>query len=196
MFNKMKYLFSECEPGPFSLLQKCRLHGQRVRVTVRHCAGVRGVCEGVVIVYDRHLNIVLGRVTEWCTPFRTVGNGGITLSKNKRRKLRKAAAALEHSNAEQTSASTDRAISPELGRENVTEEVKGPLEVGASPELGRDETEDVTAIGSLGGLPGASAPKLAVCDVADRHGSKWEVCRTMNQLFIRGDNVIHVTVVL
>lgn len=76
-------------PGPFSLLQTCRCAGRRVKVTIRHCAGVRGMCEGVPVVYDRHMNIVLRDVTEWCTPIRTVANGGITLSKSKRQRKKK-----------------------------------------------------------------------------------------------------------
>ena len=50
---------------------------------------MRGMCEGRLIAFDCHMNLVLCNVTEWCTPFRTVSNGGITLSKNQRRRRRK-----------------------------------------------------------------------------------------------------------
>ena len=40
------------------------------------------------MLYDRHLNLVLRHVTEWYSPFRTLGNGGITLTKQQRRKKR------------------------------------------------------------------------------------------------------------
>ena len=55
-------------------------------MTIRHCAGIRGVCEGTLVVYDKHLNLVLREVTEWYTPFRTVANGGITVHKKARRR--------------------------------------------------------------------------------------------------------------
>lgn len=60
-----------------------------MQVLIRHCAGMRGLCEGRLIAFDRHMNLVLCNVTEWCTPFRTVANGGITLSKNQRRRRKK-----------------------------------------------------------------------------------------------------------
>ena len=131
-------LFIEHDAGPFSMLQRCRSEGQHVRVTTRHCAGVRGVCEGLIIVYDKHLNMVLAQVTEWCTPFRTVANGGITLTKNQRRSKKKAAA--KHKEEEE--------------EEDIS-------------------SKDVSVRGSLRG--------------------KWEVCRTIKQLFIRGENIIHVS---
>lgn len=156
VYCHMCYLTPEAEPGPFSLLQQCRSHKQRVRVTLRHCAGVRGVCEGVVIVYDRHLNIVLGQVVEWYTPLRTVANGGITESRNKRRKKKKS----EQIKDEQTGGDT-------MAAKASPESAGTPLEV---------HPEGICPQGS-GGM--------------DSH--KWESRRTVSQLFIRGDNVIHVS---
>lgn len=144
------------QAGPFSLLQRCRVAGRRVRVAIRHCAGVRGVCEGVLVVYDRHLNIVLAHVVEWCTPFRTVANGGITLPKNKRRKK---AAALKQA-----------ALKDEAGSGNGGMDDKS----GQFKDDGKLEK---------------------ACDPITGYHTKWEVCHTMQQLFIRGDNVIHISVV-
>lgn len=135
------------DAGPFSMLQRCHSKGQQVRVTMRHCAGVRGLCEGLIIVYDKHLNMVLGQVTEWCTPFRTVANGGITLTKKQRRKKKKAAA--KHNTH--------------------TEEEEDEEERHAQDASGKD----VAVRGSL--------------------REEWEVCRTIKQLFIRGENIIHVS---
>lgn len=53
---------------------------------IRHCTGLRGVCEGIPVAYDRHMNMALQDVTEWCTPFRTVANGGLAPSKSQRRR--------------------------------------------------------------------------------------------------------------
>lgn len=61
-------------------------------MTIRHCVGVRGVCEGALVVYDKHMNLVLREVTEWYTPFRTVANGGITVHKKARRRRERRAA--------------------------------------------------------------------------------------------------------
>lgn len=130
-------------PGPFSLLQNCRRAGRRVRVAIRHCTGVRGVCEGLLVVYDRHMNIVLRDVTEWCTPFRTVANGGITQSKSKRQRKKKLES-LKQANQEEQ----DRGVA----------------------------TEDCSD------------------DVADsKEIQQWETCRTVKQLFIRGDSIIYIT---
>lgn len=91
------------------------------------------MCEGTVTVYDRHMNIVLGGVTEWCTPFRTVANGGITMSRSKRQRKKK----LEHDKQEE------------------------------------EESGGVAIEGS--------------------NMQKWEICRQVKQLFIRGDNIIYIT---
>ena len=42
----------------FSLLQHFHGNQERVRVWIRHCAGVRGVCEGVLLAFDKHFNLV------------------------------------------------------------------------------------------------------------------------------------------
>lgn len=42
--------------GPVSLVQRCL--GERVRVVVRHCAGVRGQCVGTLLAFDKHFNLV------------------------------------------------------------------------------------------------------------------------------------------
>ena len=42
----------------FSVLQHCHGNQERVRVWIRHCAGVRGVCEGVLLAFDKHFNLV------------------------------------------------------------------------------------------------------------------------------------------
>ncbi len=143
---------SEAEPGPFALLQQCRRKGRRVRVTIRHCAGVRGVCEGTLLLYDKHLNLVLSQVMEWCNPFRTLANGGITGSKKARRRREK--------------------------REKEAGGERGVEEGGVAPEGG--------------GEGGAAGQELTV-GTADPRQQKWEVCRTVQQLFVRGDNIIHVT---
>ena len=51
--------------------------------------GVRGVCEGVPVAFDRHMNVVLRDVVERYVPFRTSANGGITESDSSRRKRKK-----------------------------------------------------------------------------------------------------------
>ncbi|KAL1524259.1 hypothetical protein AB1Y20_019162 [Prymnesium parvum] len=48
--------------GPLSMLRA--LQRQHVRVVVRRQHGVRSVCEGRLALFDRHLNLVLLRVTE------------------------------------------------------------------------------------------------------------------------------------
>ena len=60
-----------------------------MRVWIRHCVGVRGVCDGVPVAFDRHMNIVLRDVTERYVPFRTFSNGGVTESRSRRRKRKK-----------------------------------------------------------------------------------------------------------
>jgi len=57
-------------------------------VLTRHCAGVRGMCVGRLVAFDRHMNLILNEVEEWWAPLRTASNGGISLSKNQRRRKR------------------------------------------------------------------------------------------------------------
>lgn len=79
------------DTGPFQLLKACLESAAPVRVWTRHCVGVRGVCEGLLLAFDKHMNVVLGNVTENYTPFRTRANGGVesTWRRKKRKKKKK-----------------------------------------------------------------------------------------------------------
>ena len=167
---------TETDPGPFSFLQQCRREGGRVRVTIRHCAGVRGVCEGTVLVYDKHLNLVLCDVTEWCNPLRTVGNGGITESKKARRRREKRQAGGKSGPQEHTCVGNSG-----LGHDG-SDPGQGDNSVGQGP-VG----EGNSCLGHTAGRgPGQG-------DKSGPGEQKWEVCRTVKQLFVRGDNIIHIT---
>ena len=67
----------------------CRRDGVTVRVWIRHCVGVRGVCDGVPIAFDRHMNVVLRDVVEHYVPFRTVANGGVSEGRKRKKKKSK-----------------------------------------------------------------------------------------------------------
>ena len=91
----------EAHTGPVQLVRECWASRCRVEVLVRHSRGVRGVCHGTILAYDRHFNIVrycvsnlavivdtpqvLSQVTEYFTPLRTRSNGGIVDEHKKRR---------------------------------------------------------------------------------------------------------------
>ena len=122
------------------------------------------MCEGVPLAFDRHMNIVLGKVTEWCTPFRTVANGGITLTKNQRRRQRKRDA--------QQSREQDL-VGESEGRESCHTQQVPPTPAVTSPDV--------------------QGTSMAVLGTTITDMDKWEVCRTVNQLFIRGDNVVLIT---
>ncbi|CAI8026130.1 Small nuclear ribonucleoprotein Sm D-like protein [Geodia barretti] len=81
--------------GPLCLVQRCREERVRVKVVVRHCAGVRGECEGTVLAFDQHLNLVLGDVSERFSPLRTVANGGLQPRSQRRRQRHKTTPAQE-----------------------------------------------------------------------------------------------------
>ena len=51
-------VFAAVQSGPLSVVQRCLSDGVRVRVWVRHCAGVRGECWGKLLAFDKHLNLV------------------------------------------------------------------------------------------------------------------------------------------
>ena len=188
---------SEADPGPFSILQQCRKVGGRVRVTIRHCAGVRGVCEGTLLVYDKHLNLALRDVTEWCNPLRTVGNGGITESKRARRRREKREAEVERSGVERgqqdgfgvgcTRVDTERAE----GNTGSGHDSSGPGQGGnttAGPGTADGgEGNSSPGQGDNSGLEQGISERKSVPEQ-----QKWEVCRTVKQLFVRGDNIIHI----
>ena len=83
------FLSLESDLGPLELLRQCSRDGVTVRVWIRHCVGVRGVCDGVPIAFDRHMNIVLRDVVEQYVPFRTVANGGVSERKKRKKKKKK-----------------------------------------------------------------------------------------------------------
>lgn len=81
--------FIESDSSPLELLRVCHRDSVSVHVWIRHCVGVRGVCEGVPTAFDRHMNVVLRDVIERYVPFRTVANGGVVAKKRKRKKSKK-----------------------------------------------------------------------------------------------------------
>ena len=82
----MCFDYPESEKDPFELLRLCYRDGAAVRVWIRHCIGVRGVCEGIPLAFDRHMNLVLCDVTERYVPFRTSTNGGLVESSTKKKR--------------------------------------------------------------------------------------------------------------
>ena len=80
---------TESERDPFDVLRSYHCDGVSVRVWIRHCVGVRGVCEGVPVAFDRHMNLVLRDVVERYVPFRTIANGGVTESASKRKRTKR-----------------------------------------------------------------------------------------------------------
>ena len=127
------------------MLRLCRCDGVSVRVWIRHCVGVRGVCEGVPVAFDRHMNLVLHDVVERYVPFRTTANGGVTESASKRKRAKRKKEQSEEKNIEEDISRTEQ-----------------------SSSLSR-----VTSLGSHVIPPGA-------------------ITRHLNQLFIRGDNIIMI----
>jgi len=57
--------------GPYSVLRNCYTKKCRVRVWIRRFKGIRGICVGFLIVFDKHINLVLRDVFEEYTIFET-----------------------------------------------------------------------------------------------------------------------------
>jgi len=66
--------------GPYALLYRAFKSRARVRVVLRWQCGVRGACEGTLVAYDKHFNLLLlDAVEEYKQPEliqRSVGGGG------------------------------------------------------------------------------------------------------------------------
>lgn len=58
---------------PFVLLKECVQDGSRVQVWTRHIAGLRGIAEGVLLLFDHHFNVVLQDAWEVFVPFKPQG---------------------------------------------------------------------------------------------------------------------------
>lgn len=81
-YSDYEYLFSYCislclsaEPHlkPFLLLKECMEESSRVQVWTRHIAGLRGIAEGILLLFDHHFNMVLQDVWEVFVPFKPQG---------------------------------------------------------------------------------------------------------------------------
>ncbi|CAM9136525.1 unnamed protein product [Phaeothamnion confervicola] len=70
--NPVTTIASGLRTGPYSLLTKSLEERHRVRVMIRRVNSVRGTCEGLLLAFDKHMNMVLLDVTEryiaWVLP--------------------------------------------------------------------------------------------------------------------------------
>lgn len=66
-------LSAEPHLKPFVLLRDCVKDGSRVQVWTRHIAGLRGIAEGVLLLFDHHFNVVLQDAWEVFVPFKPHG---------------------------------------------------------------------------------------------------------------------------
>ena len=66
-------LSAEPHLTPFVLLKECVQDGSQVQVWTRHIAGLRGIAEGVLLLFDHHFNVVLQDAWEVFVPFKPQG---------------------------------------------------------------------------------------------------------------------------
>lgn len=52
------YMCIEKKEGPLGLLYDCYTQQKYVQVWIRHSRGLRGVCQGKLLAFDHHLNLV------------------------------------------------------------------------------------------------------------------------------------------
>lgn len=71
-YNK-PYVSAEPHLEPFLLLKECMKDGSRVQVWTRHIAGLRGITEGTLLLFDHHFNVVLQDAWEVYIPFKLQG---------------------------------------------------------------------------------------------------------------------------
>ena len=185
-------VYTAPQAGPLALVQCCHSSGGRVRVLVRHCAGVRGECVGTLLAFDKHLNLVssslqphpplpclphcvsdvrgplwacvqvLGDVREEYRPFCTVSNGGVEPRARRRRKKAKAMAARRRGGGG--------------GGGGGEEQLAG----GGGEELAREGR-------------GWVREQLETGGGTTQKQQKQVQSRQLGKLFIRGDNIVLIT---
>lgn len=121
---------------------------------------------------------MLANVTEYYTPLRTRSNCGLK-QRRRRRRNRK---------AHDTKDPTTDADQSESDLQIITENIDTATAAGEATTDPCDSSDGVKCEGD-----GAKCPAAGDSEMYLYAGRRWEAKRTVNQLFIRGDNVVLVT---
>eukprot|EP00761_Pharyngomonas_kirbyi_P005799 gb/GECH01005805.1/.p1 GENE.gb/GECH01005805.1/~~gb/GECH01005805.1/.p1 ORF type:complete len:198 (+),score=40.51 gb/GECH01005805.1/:1-594(+) len=63
-FNLHQKLTNSFQKGPISLIRECYIDQSRIKVVIRRKHGIRGTCEGIIVAFDKHMNLILKDVKE------------------------------------------------------------------------------------------------------------------------------------
>ena len=121
---------------------------------------------------------MLANVTEYYTPLRTRSNCGLKQKKRRRRNRK----------AHDTKDPTTDADQSESVLQIITENIDTATAAGEVTTDPCDSSDGVKCEGDSAKCPAAGDSEMFLYA-----GRRWEAKRTVNQLFIRGDNVVLVT---
>lgn len=174
--------------GPLSFLRRCVNERLRVCVVTRNYRRLRGSCRGYIVAFDKHWNLAMIDVDEeFNNPLYNAERKQETaavaqIKKNQRRKLKATAAVKlpEHS-TDRLSLSSD-SLGPTAKPSDQVHELPGNVHSLASAAACSDDAIAAVAQSLAGFVLRES--KLSMPKT---------LCRHVNQLFIRGDNVVSVS---
>ena len=159
----------EAEEGPLSVLRRAVKNGIRIRVWTRAHVYIRGICSGFLVAYDKHMNLAMTDVDEEFLVPKSTRDAEHERARKRRRRRR-------------------------LKEE---EEKKENAAVGVAEDEEDDEEEELkAAIGEW--RVNDDRPELTTS--ADGNQTRFKFGqlhkRHIGQLFIKGDNVVMVSLVV
>ena len=157
----------EAEEGPLSVLRRAVKNGIRIRVWTRAHVYIRGICSGFLVAYDKHMNLAMTDVDEEFLLPKSTRDAEFERARKRRRKRRLKEEEEKEGEEE------------EAENESAAEEDEELLKAAIGKWRVNDDRPELTSV--------EGNRKFHFGQLHKRH---------IGQLFIKGDNVVMVSLVV
>ena len=195
----------EYEDGPLSVLRRAVKDGIRIRVWTRAHVYIRGICSGFLVAYDKHMNLAMTDVDEeFLIPKSTRDAEYERMRKRKRRiRLKQQLKEEGQEDGKGEGQEDGKEEGQEDGKEEGQEEEDGEVDETEDMETDEktkqeptDQSDETDSMAQAGNWRTNEKPQIVSARGKRTFQFGQVHKRHIGQLFIKGDNVVMVSLAL